>query len=326
MGFTDNFKYNYQKKFLLSSIQEKNSSEVFKQVNKLINSNNPIFYKLILENINSIQILLENVDNPIKNIIWINSFSDPEAQIIESFLKYYFDRIDIERRVHFNYYSDEIIDCLKPFKEELDIDMSNFVYNSEFYQLLISMKKQDKTIFLKNHIAFFEHEPEKKFTYTNYTQSYLYILRDPLKIYCNLKSNKLSTQEAQNFLLNLDQKPSDEFIYKYNLKHKLEINRMSWSKNVASWDDYNVVNTHRGLILKLEDIFEEPNYYFANIISHIKQAGLDIELNYDIIEEYSKKFEKNKTEMPLCDISQKEIKPIKRDLSEKSNQYLYKLS
>ena len=86
MGFTDNFKYNYQKKFLLSSLQEKNADEVFKQVIKLAQSNNPVFFKLILENINPIQSLLEFVDNPIKNIIWINSFSSYEAEIIEQFL------------------------------------------------------------------------------------------------------------------------------------------------------------------------------------------------------------------------------------------------
>ena len=326
MGFTNNFKYNYQKKILLSSIQEKNSDELFKQVLKLVNSNNPIFYKLILENINSIQILLENIDSPIKNIIWISSFSEPDALIVESFLKFYFDRIGKDNDVHFNYYSDEIIECLKPFNEELNIDLSNFVYNSEFYQLLISMKKQNKTIFLKNHIAFFEHESKKKFTYTNYTQSYFYILRDPLKTYCGLKNNKLSTQESQNFLLNLDQKPSDEFFLKYNLNHKLEINRMSWSKNIASWDNYNVINTHRGLILKAEDIFEDPNYYFSTIISHLNQSGLDIEINYNFIEEYSKKLEKDKIDLAVCDISKKEIKAIKRDLSDKSNQYSYKLS
>ena len=111
-------------------------------------------------------------------------------------------------------------------------------------------------------------------------------MRDPFKIYCESKNNNLSQQEAKNFLLNLDQKPSSEHLVKYNLKHKLEINRMSWSKNIASWDNYNVINTHRGLILKAEDIFEDPNYYFSTIISHLNQSGLDIEINYNFIEEY----------------------------------------
>lgn len=323
MGFTDNFKYNYQKKFLLSSLQEKNADEVFKQVIKLAQSNNPVFFKLILENINPIQSLLEFVDNPIKNIIWINSFSSYEAEIIEQFLMYYFNKVGEAKKMHFNSYSEEIIECLKPFQEELNIDLSNFVYNSDFYQLLISIRNKEKTIFLKNHIVFFEHEEKKKFTYTNYTQSYFYILRDPFKIYCESKNNNLSQQEAKNFLLNLDQKPSSEHLVKYNLKHKLEINRMSWSKNIASWDDQNVVNTHRGLIIKLEDIFEDPNYYLASIISHINQSGLDIEINYDFIEEYSLRFKKNRNIHVNCDISQKEIKSIKRDLSDKLNQYSY---
>ena len=53
-----------------------------------------------------------------------------------------------------------------------------------------------------------------------------------------------------------------------------------------SWTNQNVMNTFRGLIIKYENLMEDPVQSFAEVISHLIQSGMEIDVDYDLIDIY----------------------------------------
>lgn len=322
MGFIDNFKYNYQKKIFLSALSDNDESEVERLINIYIESKNPLYYSLLAENINPIQDILEKSNSIKPNIIWLNSFDETTGNILKKFLDFYFSNSSTKIKYSFNSYIDEIVEKLSIFKKSYNLTFADFVFNSDFYQLLISYEKKDQIIFLKNNMAFFEHDSGKKFTYKNFTNSYFYILQNPKNIYLKLKNNKANIDDDSQSIFNLDQRPLQKSINYKEYKHSVEVNRSSWKNNVSSWDNENVKNTHRGLILKLEDLVEDPIYNFAVVLSHISQSDVDIEIDYNLIQKYVAE-NKLHDPFPIGELSQKELKIFNRELSDKAKDYGY---
>lgn len=322
MGFIDNFKYNYQKKIFLSALSDNDESEVERLINIYIESKNPLYYSLLAENINPIQDILEKSNSIKPNIIWLNSFDETTGNILKKFLDFYFANSSTKIKYSFNSYIDEIVEKLSIFKKSYNLTFADFVFNSDFYQLLISYEKKDQIIFLKNNMAFFEHDSGKKFTYKNFTNSYFYILQNPKNIYLKLKNNKANIDDDSQSIFNLDQRPLQKSINYKEYKHSVEVNRSSWKNNVSSWDNENVKNTHRGLILKLEDLVEDPIYNFAVVLSHISQSDVDIEIDYNLIQKYVAE-NKLHDPFPIGELSQKELKIFNRELSDKAKDYGY---
>ena len=81
-----------------------------------------------------------------------------------------------------------------------------------------------------------------------------------------------------------------------------------------SWLDPNVISSYNGLIVSINELIHDPIDAFTRLIFHIKQAGLEIEVEYDDIEEYCIK---NKLETPNPKISNKEKKLIISNLDSK---------
>ena len=85
------------------------------------------------------------------------------------------------------------------------------------------------------------------------------------------------------------------------------LTKKGWHTNTLSWTDANVVNSLKGKIISKKALLENTYEVLSEIILHLIQSGLKIELKYDFIEEYVK----NKPlaqSPPLQDISQKEKK------------------
>ena len=322
MGFIDNFKYNYQKKILLSALNDNDESELEKLINIYLESKNPFYYSLLAENIESIQNILEKSNNVKPNIIWLNSFDETTGNILEQFLDFYFSNSSKKIKYKFNSYIDEVVEKLSIFKKSHNLTFTDFVLNSDFYQLLISYVNKDQIIFLKNNMAFFEHDSGKKFTYKNFTNSYFYILQNPKNIYLKLKNDQKTIDDNGQSIFNLDQRPLQKSIIYNGQKHFIEVNRSSWKNNVSSWDNENVKNTHRGLILKLEDLVEDPIYNFAVVLSHISQSNIDIEIDYNLIQKYVAD-NAVRDPSPIGDLSNKELKIFDRELSEKAKEHGY---
>ena len=322
MGFIDNFKYNYQKKIFLSALNDNDESELEKLINIYLESKNPFYYSLLAENIESIQNILEKSNNVKPNIIWLNSFDETTGNILEQFLDFYFSNSSKKIKYKFNSYIDEVLEKLSIFKKSHNLTFTDFVLNSDFYQLLISYVNKDQIIFLKNNMAFFEHDSGKKFTYKNFTNSYFYILQNPKNIYLKLKNDQKTIDDNGQSIFNLDQRPLQKSIIYNGQKHFIEVNRSSWKNNVSSWDNENVKNTHRGLILKLEDLVEDPVYNFAVVLSHISQSNMDIEIDYNLIQKYVAD-NVLRDPSPIGDLSNKELKIFDRELSEKAKEHGY---
>jgi hypothetical protein len=321
MRFIDNFKYNYQKKYFLSVLNEKNETDLQKLIIHYLQTKNPLYYSLLSENIDSIQNIFENSNNITPNIIWLNSFDNLTNNILEKFLVYYFLHSSEQINYSFNSYVNEVVEKLSVFKKSLNITFADFVFNSDFYQLLISFEKKNKIIFLKNNMAFFEHQSGKKFTYKNFTNSYFYTLQNPKNLYLTLKNDNEKNDDGQS-IFNLDQQPLQRVVNHNGYEHRVEVNRSSWKNNVSSWDNENVKNTHRGLILKLEDLVADPVYHFAVVLSHLNQSNIDVEIDYNLIQKYVLDNPLQEINAP-GDLSNKELKVFNRELSKKAKEHGY---
>ena len=321
MRFIDNFKYNYQKKYFLSVLNEKNETDLQKLIIHYLQTKNPLYYSLLSENIDPIQNIFENSNNITPNIIWLNSFDNLTNNILEKFLVYYFLHSSEQINYSFNSYVNEVVEKLSVFKKSLNITFADFVFNSDFYQLLISFEKKNKIIFLKNNMAFFEHQSGKKFTYKNFTNSYFYTLQNPKNLYLTLKNENEKNDDGQS-IFNLDQQPLQRVVNHNGYEHRVEVNRSSWKNNVSSWDNENVKNTHCGLILKLEDLVADPVYHFAVFLSHLNQSNIDVEIDYNLIQKYVLDNPLQEINAP-GDLSNKELKVFNRELSKKAKEHGY---
>lgn len=321
MRFIDNFKYNYQKKYFLSVLNEKNETDLQKLIIHYLQTKNPLYYSLLSENIDPIQNIFENSNNITPNIIWLNSFDNLTNNILEKFLVYYFLHSSEQINYSFNSYVNEVVEKLSVFKKSLNITFADFVFNSDFYQLLISFEKKNKIIFLKNNMAFFEHQSGKKFTYKNFTNSYFYTLQNPKNLYLTLKNDNEKNDDGQS-IFNLDQQPLQRVVNHNGYENRVEVNRSSWKNNVSSWDNENVKNTHCGLILKLEDLASDPVYHFAVVLSHLNQSNMDVEIDYNLIQKYVSDNPLQEINAP-GDLSNKELKVFNRELSKKAKEHGY---
>lgn len=285
MSFIDNFKNNFSKKLILSHLEQGSASELYLELQKLLSKDANNSYDFIYSIANEIVALLSKENRLPKNIYWINSFELAEIEFIENFLKFYFKKNKPDRGVYFNSLECELFDIMKSYKKNIDISFANYVVESQFYQLLITLLHNEHYIFLNNQMAFYEHSSGKMFTSNDFTQCYIGVVKNPYSIYEDLKKNN-ERFFAQNYIMNLDQQPIVKQIEEADIKFKFEINRQSWSTHASSWDNPNVMNTFRGIIIKVEDICQEPLDNLASIISHLIQAGINLKLDYDTIEEF----------------------------------------
>lgn len=321
MSFIDNFKNNFNQKVILSHIDNNNSEQLLNELQKLLSKDPSRSYDLIYSLSHKIINLLSKGDLLPTNIFWINSYELEENIFIENFLKFYFEKNKPDKNFYFNSLERELFNIMKDYKKNIDISFTSYVNESDFYQLLISLLNRDKYIFLSNQMAFYEHNSGKFFTTNNFTKAYIYVLKNPYSIYGDLKKNN-EKLFAQNYLMNLDQRPIIKNIKEKGVDFNFESNRQSWSTNISSWDNANVMNTFRGLIVKLEDVIEEPIDNLANVISHLIQAGINLKLDYNTIEEFIKKVPPPKVNTDY-QISQKEKKLLAREISSKAEEYNY---
>lgn len=91
-------------------------------------------------------------------------------------------------------------------------------------------------------------------------------------------------------------------------KYKLYENRQSWSINSKSWLDENVQNTFRGKVINFIDLTKNPEDVLTQIIYHLKQSGLDLNVNFDLVEKFTK--ENPIPHMPDFEMSNQELKQV----------------
>ena len=63
-------------------------------------------------------------------------------------------------------------------------------------------------------------------------------------------------------------------------------NKQSWAINLKSWSNHNVISSYRGKLIKYEDIINDTENTLVEIIYHLKQSGMNIDINFDIIADF----------------------------------------
>ena len=82
--------------------------------------------------------------------------------------------------------------------------------------------------------------------------------------------------------LNLDNRSNYSQISNSNF----EINVKGWHINTESWTDINVINSLRGQILLKKHLCNNPYDSLSSIIFHLIQSGVEIEMDYNLIQSF----------------------------------------
>ena len=280
MSFLNKFKYHYHLKHIDNLFLDQKFKEIFEYLQKIKNDEKA-FYEISVKYIsNSISNYNQDASN--NKIVWINTFLDDDSKYLIFFIQYYIEN---------NKYLKQKI---KSYKYEINntiqnsenINFNTLVNQSYFFQWMILNRSNVKFKFLQNEIPFFSSENNYNFTKQSLSQSYILILNNPYEVYSSIKKTVNQDQEvARNIFLNLDQKEQNESFSEANFKFPTK----GWHIHTESWSDPNVLTSLRGKIISKKDIYNNTFETLSSVILHLIQSGVEMELNYDLIELFIKK-------------------------------------
>ena len=274
-------KLNYNLKLIDDSFKSKDFSEIKQILAKNKNSN---FYinlvDHILKNHLSYQ---ENTQYFTNKFVWISSYDLADTTYLNDFLDYY-----LKKESKFSYDLDDYKNQISSTFEKVKnvnfpkiISFDDVVNYSYLYQFLLLDILNKEVVFSNTCSAFFESDKNRYLIFPHTTICSFYVIRNPYDLYQKYKNNFKNSQEALNELSNLNEiKPEEK------LKYFIAENRNSWSVNAKSWTNKNVQNAYRGKILKYENLLNAPEDVFTEVIYHLKQSGLDININFNTIDEF----------------------------------------
>ena len=318
MNIINKFKVNYNLKLLDDFVINNNSSEVLSLFHKTKNKNHELFFQLMTYYIDKYRkhILNENLFN--NKIVFINSFELDDCEYLSDFFSFYFDNVSLK------YEQDSLANAIAKDLDQLalqhfpsDIDFNLFIKFSEFFLNSLLVNQEEKNLFLKSSSAFFE-AGDNRFIYPNTTAAYFFIHQNPINIYSNLKNKLGSPNEALNIMFNFrDISVANQNI---NYKYVVKENRQSWNIYSNSWTDPNVISTYRGLLISNEDFSQSPHETLTKVLFHLIQAGIKIEMNYDLIDQYIQNNPLNENNVN-DELSNKEKKGLINNLDKKLLEY-----
>ena len=202
-------------------------------------------------------------------IIWIASYPKSGNTWVRSFLTNYFSND--------NDFSFKQLNKIKKFPNkdlfnELNIDYSNFNNVPSSWILM------QEYINLKNEIVYFKtHNAmatinNNKFTDSNNTIGFIYLVRDPRDVVLSYASHLGNSVDDTFDLM------QDNFSFELDADN-IEARSVllgSWAANYNSWKSFNSVE---GLIIRYEDLVMKPKNSFLKIIEYLhKISGLNINL------------------------------------------------
>jgi hypothetical protein len=205
-------------------------------------------------------------------ITWIASYPKSGNTWVRSFLTSYlygnenFNLDDIKKIGKFP--------SLKLFKE-LKIDYKSFeniAANWITMQDFINLK--NKIVYLKTHNALVTLD-KYKFTDTNNTIGFIYLVRDPRDVVLSYSSH-LGLDPKDTFML-MQNDLSFEPI-KNDIDHK-GVMLASWASHYNSWKSFKSV---KGLILRYEDLVLDTENSFLKIIKHLNEIN-NIKIDFNKI-------------------------------------------
>lgn len=298
MSFLNKFKYHYHLKHIDALFEAENYQEIFDYL-KNIKDDKRSFYEVSLKYISN-SISNFNKDVLEKKIVWINSFLKEDSTYLKKFINDYLNNFE-HLKQNINSYKYEIDQVVQ--KDE-EINFNVLVNQSYFFQWMIMNNSITNYKFIENDLPFFSSENKYNFTKQSLSQSYILILNNPYEVYSKIKKTFNHDQEiARNVFLNLDKASQDE---KYS-KVKFKFSNKGWNVHTESWTDPNVLSSLRGKIISKKDILNNTFETLSSIILHLIQSGVEMELNYDLIENFINQNPVPNLELDI-DISKKEKK------------------
>lgn len=281
MKIIDNIKYHYYIKVFEEDLKNLNFDGLQAHLQKL--AKNPHLYSKIHKKFFKEFNDITNSHNIFPcNYIFINSFLEEDLSLISNFLKYYFEKTNYQKFHKIKKYEDLLAQSNMLLKENSSpMTFEDVVSSSMIYQSLFSFLNEEKELYIENIHSFFSTPHNYNFTDAFLTKCYFLIVDEPLQVYQDIKyRHNLDKDLAQNIMFNLDNKPL------MDKKSNMEVTRKSWPIHTSSWTDPNVVNSLKGLVLNKKLLLQKDLETFASIILHLKQANIQINLQYDLIQQY----------------------------------------
>tara|TARA_A100001015_G_C14867421_1_gene662944 strand:+ start:101 stop:1057 length:957 start_codon:yes stop_codon:yes gene_type:complete len=274
-------KLNYNIKLLDDGFQSQDYSEVQKILRS--NKSNGIYSNLVSYAIHKHLSQEAHFNFYSSKFIWLSSYDQRDLSFIYNFLDFYFQN-NQSASCSFGDYQDQISDALKEIKNiEIPqfIDFDHVVSNSFLYQLFLLLLSNKKYIFSNIRGAFFESPTKKFLIYPQTTLCYIHVHRNPYDLYFRYKKDFQNSQEALNEIAN-----SNQFSQKKSLKYQIMENRQDWNTFTKSWTNNNVENTYRGKLIKYENLENSPKDTLIEVIYHLKQAGMNLDIDFDLIDKF----------------------------------------
>jgi hypothetical protein len=243
-----------------------------------------------------------------KNLVWINSFDKDDYEYLNVFINEYFkyQKIEYYPPKEYNLFLEDIAKKYSLSKINFEM-MCSYNY---LYQYLISEDDTKNFHILNTSNVFFETANHLYFTHYYLTRAYIYITRSPYSLYKKYKSN--NHQKQVNSLQGL---LSGENLQKhyFNENGYIEENINCWSTNNSSWSNINVINTFRGTVVNYSTLENNTFDALTQVVSHLIQSGIKLNLDYDFIEGYVKNNPFPVVNWNTVSISNQEKKLINRD-------------
>ena len=285
MNLLKKIKLNYNLKLLDDFVTNKKYDEAHRLLNDLKNKDKIDFF-LLLKNSQS---LLVNLDPDFykKKIIWTISYDTSDLTYINQFLNFYLPKnfnnsFQIENFASLlnNYFTN-----LDRDSQVNDIKFSDFVTQSNLYQNLILFNSDKDFLFLNTCNAFFETSKKNFFTHPNITLCFFYIIKNPEELLIRYKNKHNSPEAYYDELFNFT---NQQYLSKDQESQKFKVyeNRNNFNINVSSWTDENVISTYKGKIILYEKLLDDTQDALLEILYHLKQYGMNINININDINDF----------------------------------------
>ena len=319
MKIIQNIKYQYQLKLIEDLFKDSKFSDINLYLSKYINKSPVNGYNLLKKFIPQILNITSEEKILNDNIVLVNSFDKSDGEIILKFINYYLSKIRFLNYEVSNY-QNELTSIILSLKNIKKISQDDIFNNSVYYQSMLTYAKKDVIQFLDNQFAFFSTPANLNFTNIRISKCYFLLIEHPYNLYQKIKDRLNSKDLAINEFLNSDDKP----LVNTFKNVELSVTRKGWGIFTNSWSDPNVVNALRGSIIKKEELYDNPEEFFASIILHLRQSNCDIPLDYSLINDYVSKFFTVKKPQ-TTKISNREKKALKKHIESVSDSFGYEL-
>ncbi len=293
MNLLKKIKLNYNLKLFEEHISKKEFDLAYKLIQDL-KRKNQIELFLLLKNC---QTLLRDLPFEFykQKIIWTVSYDLLDLSYINKFLDFYLSRnLNLSFKIgNFTNLLNDYFCNLDTKSKKKDIEFDDFISLSNLYQNLILFNQDNDYLFLNSCASFFETNKKNYFIYPNTTFCYFYIINRPEELLLRYKKKFGSSEASYNELFNF----SDlQYLTKEqeNLSFKVYENRKSYNTNVKSWTDENVMNTFKGKIISYDKLLNQTQDVLIEILYHLRQFGMIIDINIDDVKNFILNNELNK--------------------------------